>query len=386
VKASIVIATYNYKDLLLPVIAALESQQLRGGDSFDVLLVDDGSSDGTGEAIARFAPRCDLKFFYLPRTASSSAGAARNHAIDQADGEVTIIIDADGIPPRDFVQSHLDLHRLRPDLVAVGFRNRLKQGMVDPQRLRSGELSQALPSIAFVDARFELLERYSGNAGNISGFWNLFFSCNASARTEHLRNAGRFDTGFKGWGLEDCDLGLRLQKLGLKFVFARASTLFDQHQNTSYDDSKYRSWLLNLEHFKAKFGGSLEVSLQEIFVNFFNPAIRVRWHDCFYRFETATRCVLGRPLASDGVELIEVTHALTRADLDEIVQRNRVREVVVLDHQQSLSNDVQVQTLPAFHNLRYLRAGDLSPETLSRLRASATVAVGAGARGAGVTT
>jgi hypothetical protein len=53
--------------------------------------------------------------------------------------------------------------------------------------------------------------------------WMLFWGCNFSVRTSDLRRVGGYDESFAGWGWEDHELGIRLEKAGLKFQFVPES-------------------------------------------------------------------------------------------------------------------------------------------------------------------
>src|SRR5690606_9347028 len=121
-KASIIMPTYNSVNLIIPCLISLNHQVLEEGNSFEVIVVDDGSNDGTGEAIQELAPKYELKYFYIDRTLASSRAAARNLGLAEAGGEVVLFLDGDHLVPPHFVQEHLKYHQEREDLVVIGFR------------------------------------------------------------------------------------------------------------------------------------------------------------------------------------------------------------------------------------------------------------------------
>jgi glycosyltransferase involved in cell wall biosynthesis len=91
---SVVIPTYNRTQ---PTIAAIESVLAQTYSNLEILVVDDGSTDGSGEAIQRFIhERTDgyheMFFFSQP---NQGASAARNKGISKARGEYIAFLDSD---------------------------------------------------------------------------------------------------------------------------------------------------------------------------------------------------------------------------------------------------------------------------------------------------
>ena len=88
--ASVVIPTHNRKGGLLRTLSALE-QQTYPADQFEVLVVDDGSQDGTYRLAARFFTFS----FALIRQANAGATVARNHGARRSRGEILVFLDDD---------------------------------------------------------------------------------------------------------------------------------------------------------------------------------------------------------------------------------------------------------------------------------------------------
>jgi glycosyltransferase involved in cell wall biosynthesis len=90
---SIIIPAYNAEATLRECLGALESQVLPRGRSLEVIVLDDGSKDGTAEACQGFP-------VMLIRQKNAGAGAARNAGIKRARGTWIAFTDADCIASR----------------------------------------------------------------------------------------------------------------------------------------------------------------------------------------------------------------------------------------------------------------------------------------------
>jgi len=97
---SIVIPTYNRKDLLRRCLAAATNQDY---PDYEVIVVDDGSTDGTGEMVRREFPRVR----YIRQEPNRGPAAARNRGIEAATGEIIAFTDDDCVPPRTWIGSHI---------------------------------------------------------------------------------------------------------------------------------------------------------------------------------------------------------------------------------------------------------------------------------------
>jgi glycosyltransferase involved in cell wall biosynthesis len=90
---SVIIATYNAGPLLAHALDALAAQNLPA-DLIEILVVDDGSTDGTWSYLSEVErTRPNLKIFQQPHTGGPSAG--RNRALSEATGSFVFFHDAD---------------------------------------------------------------------------------------------------------------------------------------------------------------------------------------------------------------------------------------------------------------------------------------------------
>jgi len=103
VDVSIIIPTYNRKEELKQLLAALREQTL-SQKAFELIIVDDGSNDSTPEFLQREKERGILSF---AAQLHRGPGAARNEGMKLARGEIFVFTDTDCIPHRHWLESLL---------------------------------------------------------------------------------------------------------------------------------------------------------------------------------------------------------------------------------------------------------------------------------------
>ncbi|MDT8307319.1 MAG: glycosyltransferase family 2 protein [Anaerolineae bacterium] len=97
---SVVITSRNRRDSLRQTLASLEAQTVA---PHEVIVVDDGSTDGTGEMLAAAFP----DVVYVRREQHGGPAAARNQGIRAATGDLIAFTDDDSIPPPRWLEGHL---------------------------------------------------------------------------------------------------------------------------------------------------------------------------------------------------------------------------------------------------------------------------------------
>jgi glycosyltransferase involved in cell wall biosynthesis len=318
-RTSLVIPTYNQRDHLLACLLSLNHQRVTAGHEFEVIVADDGSSDGTVEIVQ--APHYDypVRHVYRPRDADSSRPRARNLGVAAAEGDVIIFVDGDQVIPPGFVDAHLRVHEYRDDLVVLGPRSAFGAGAIDVDRLRRGFTADSFPPVRRHDVRHEVFAEFSYNINTLATRWHLAFTCNLSVRREHLSAVGGFDTDFLGWGLEDSELAYRLDRHGLTFVFAERTLLFHPRVPGSSAADRCAGWRANLSHFLTKHQDP-EVSVLQLFRQFYSGRPEMTWTEAFRRSERAVRALRGWPEADAPRMTVTVTDNL--AEVTGKLERN----------------------------------------------------------------
>jgi len=194
--ACVVIPTYNRVNTLLRCLSCLEAQTYK---EFEVVIVDDGSTDDTLAQVERFKVRALFPLRYI-RQRNSGAARARNIAIAQSGAELTVLIGDDILTLPDFMERHIEFHVEHPgeSVVAIG----LTRWCKDSQTVTS--------FMRWLDAdgiQFGFGSLLAGRKPD----WHDFYTSNMSFKTSYLQ-AHPFDETFPGAGYEDLELGLRLKR------------------------------------------------------------------------------------------------------------------------------------------------------------------------------
>jgi GT2 family glycosyltransferase len=189
VRATIQLCTYNRSALLERALDACFEQTVPD-DAYEVVLVDDGSTDGTPATIERARERAACRFTVVSQP-NSGLAKGRNAGIARASGERIAFIDDDVLVLPNFVEEHLRSHASHPQAIVRG-------GAIEVESF--DDLPPPVWSI----------RNYSGN---------YFWTTNVSAPLATIRAIGGFDESFSEYGWEDIDVGLRLRAAGVKAAF-----------------------------------------------------------------------------------------------------------------------------------------------------------------------
>ena len=206
---SVVIPTYDRLPILTKCLRALEQQTFV--DRYEVVVVDDGSTDGTVEWLRGQA--AEFPHVQLVCQDHQGPSAARNLGVAKAQGDTIIFIDSDLVVTEVFLQAHAAA---------------LQQGQAE---LGSDRLFTYGRVVNTANFEHPTTEPYK-----ITDFSAAYFATGNVAIGRHwLEQVGLFDTGFQLYGWEDLELGVRLKKLGLKLIKCPAAVGYHWHPAFSLD-------------------------------------------------------------------------------------------------------------------------------------------------------
>lgn len=200
--ASIIIPTYNRWDALRETLAALARSDY-DASRWEVIVVDDGSTDETETSIGRFIVETGIRARYLRQTNSGPA-AARNRGAREALGEALIFIDNDILVEPGFIRSHVEALAAHPGCWVMG-------RVVHPPELRRTAFGRYRDSVweAFHETHAD------GRVSETSGMT----AANVSIPAADFHRLGGFDEDFTIASCEDCDLGIRARQSGIRVMY-----------------------------------------------------------------------------------------------------------------------------------------------------------------------
>lgn len=201
---SAIVCTRERAPLLARMLEALCEQTLEQ-DAFEVVLVDDGSTDGTPEVAQAFAARLPIRH---ARQESAGLAVARNHGVSLARGEVLLFLDDDDLPHPALLEAHAESHRRmpEPEIGVLGFTRLAEELAADPLMHFVTQVGCFL---------FSYPEIKHGDVLDFTHFWGGRSSCKRSLLIEH---GMLFNPVFR-FGCEDIELAYRLSKHGFKVVY-----------------------------------------------------------------------------------------------------------------------------------------------------------------------
>lgn len=287
IDVSVIIPSYNKYPLNLYTLYSIEKQTFPSS-RFEVLFIDDGSSDDTYKLKTEYHP--SYSFRYIDLKKNLGRAKARNLGIKEAKGSILIFLDAEIMVHPNFIKHHFEMHQkikglvftgvlgkfnktytiLHPDLSDKAFREfyhllksqpylrrkwNFRSKTLYKDRIRKLKLTNT-PMVLF--KREELYRGfyrklsfsypflgnllYKNYGENLEGFhfkWMAFLTGNVSVPKRLLLEAGAFDEDFKGYGFEDWELGYRLYEKGAHFKIDTVIPSYHQeHPVVEFDKNK----------------------------------------------------------------------------------------------------------------------------------------------------
>ena len=240
---SVVISTYNRRPALYETLRALERQTLLP-DRYEVLVVDDGSSDDTWAQLSAWSFAYPLRTFRQAPNVGISA--AKNVGLREALGRYVVIMADDLVAPPEFLALHVATLEQNPGCWVVG-------GFEQLPSLRETPFGRYLDTL-------EDWYRETRKQRELSpGLWEIGYptSRNMSMPRADLERVGLFDEQFRR-GCEEQDLAERAKAaLGTRFLYNEALTSL--HNDQAGDRRRYCRAVANAMHdtvfFCAKYPG-----------------------------------------------------------------------------------------------------------------------------------
>lgn len=225
---SIVIPTYNSVNSLTKTVESLYEQSYPK-DKYEIIVVDDGSSDSTKQFIRELQNKSfgNLKYFFQK---NKGPAAARNLGIKIASGDIVAFIDSDCVAEKNWVQE-----------ISKGYEADNVAGI--------GGRTKALPTASRVSRYCAYVNMNEKPEIDKTGIVHLITN-NSSFKKEYLKQISGFDERYNFPGGEDIDLCYRLRMKGYIFKYNRNALVYTQHKEsqgallkTYFNYGKGRSFL-----------------------------------------------------------------------------------------------------------------------------------------------
>lgn len=211
IEVSVVVPTRNKAPVLQNTLAALQEQTL-SADAYEVIVVDNGSTDATSQVLQPFLTQLPhWRYIYEPNLGRSRA---RNTGIAAAQGGLVLLLDDDIRVASDHLERRIEIHKQNPKAVVIGY-------IIDESPIRPAFLR-----------RYFLEKQTMGSASVGKGTYKLDYTQTRSGNlsVERLGLEGIAETQKDGRRVyldeelprrEDTYLGYRLHATGHRFIFAR---------------------------------------------------------------------------------------------------------------------------------------------------------------------
>ncbi len=199
---SIIIPVYNAKKTISKTLKACLEQDYTGRR--EIIVVDDGSTDGTAEEIKKYP----VKYIYQENTGPA---AARNRGWREAKGEIVFFTDSDCIPHKDWLSRLLRNYSGNRVGAAGG-----SYSIANPESLLAYCIQE------------EISIRHSAMPYKV----RFLGSYNLSVKKSVLEEVGGFQEGYRKASGEDNDLSYKILKRGYKILFDSRALVAHYHRES----------------------------------------------------------------------------------------------------------------------------------------------------------
>lgn len=214
---SVIIVSYNTRDLLRECLQSLRSSG--GSVSWEVIVVDNASSDGSAEMVRAEFPEVCL----IANSDNRGFGAGCNQGLVRATGRYALLLNADIRATEGAIERLVAFMDTHPEFVACGGQLRYPDGRLQPSC--ASELT-----LWAVFCEQTMLEKLFPRTRLFGGYWRTWWDFSRTIETEQVMGAcmmlrrqpdGTFPLFDEDYFLycEDTDLCFRLRQAGGKIAY-----------------------------------------------------------------------------------------------------------------------------------------------------------------------
>lgn len=257
--ASVIIPTYNRAAILSHTLQSLTLQTI-GSAEFEVIVIDDGSTDETYSVVRSFENVLTISYLYQDDLGNRT-GEARNWGISQAKASICIFVDAGMLLSSRCIEEHIRIHQTEERLAVIGYAygfeefNELDRTLVELVNTTEPDetIAHLRSNSQFWDLRETNYRRHYDRLEDLPAPWVYFWTCNVSVKRQDLVKVGLFDLNFDlTWGFEDIELAYRLHQDGVKIVLHRPAAAI--HYPHGKESSVFKDYcqMRNAQYFHQK--------------------------------------------------------------------------------------------------------------------------------------
>ena len=213
---SVVVPTYNRREIVTRSLETLFSQGFPSS-RFEIIVVVDGSSDGTATALRAMTPACSLRVI---EQENRGPGGARNTGLREAKSDLVLFLDDDMLCDPGLLSAHFRAHERLGPVAAFG------------ALFASSDSEANLASECF---KREIGAFHMHHLIDPSAQWKVtecIFS-NSSIPREILLKVDGFDEQFRM--REDLELGIRLRENGIRMEYVKDAIAYQHYDKTASD-------------------------------------------------------------------------------------------------------------------------------------------------------
>ncbi len=207
---SIIVPTYNRLEMLKKVLGDL-NKQTYDLSNVEVLVIDDCSDVSPYSVVKKLKVRYKLRFYRMSK--NSGQGQVRNKAIKLARGKYLLFLGDDMIPKENLLEEHMKLHKKYNGIAVLG------RVFWHPE-IRNEFMNY--------------IERIQFHYHTIKDKNNVklhFYTSNISLEKSWFEGE-EYSSEFRNYGLEDLEIGYRLEKKGLRVVYNSGAVVYHFHKYT----------------------------------------------------------------------------------------------------------------------------------------------------------
>lgn len=203
---SVIVPVYNRVDEINDLLESLSAQTCR---DFEVIIVEDGSTEPCGDLVRSFAGKVDVRYFFKSNEGRS---IARNYGIDRSSGDYLVFFDSDCVIPRDYfaiLSAELD----RQPLDCFGGPDAAHESFTPVQK-----------AISFAMTSFLTTGGIRGGKVQMEKFVPRSFNMGYSRKV--------YDTvgGFREMFSEDIDMSTRIRQVGFSIGLIHPAHVFHKRR------------------------------------------------------------------------------------------------------------------------------------------------------------